>query len=55
MTEPHRRGAPGGRGRRMVLFISPSFGALIQAIIYNIALYLVVVQLYFVFADVINT
>ena len=35
-------------------FVSVPFSALIQAVIYNIALYLVVVQLYFVFADVIN-
>jgi len=39
----------------VVLYLFPvPFAALIQAVIYNIALYLVVVQLYFVFADVIN-
>lgn len=44
-----------GAAAAIVLFLFPiRFGALIQAIIYNIALYLVVVQLYFVFADVIN-
>lgn len=44
-----------GVAAAIVLFLFPvRFGALIQAIIYNIALYLVVVQLYFVFADVIN-
>ena len=44
-----------GVAAAVVLFIFPiRFGALIQTIIYNIALYLVVVQLYFVFADVIN-
>ena len=38
-----------------ILFVVPlRFGALIQVIIYNIALYFMVVQLYFVFADVIN-
>ncbi len=56
----HTGTAPGivllaGVAAAVVLFIFPiRFGALIQAIIYNIALYLVVVQLYFVFADVIN-
>ena len=56
----HDGNAPGvvllaGVAAAIVLFIFPvRFGALIQAIIYNIALYLVVVQLYFVFADVIN-
>ncbi|WP_294517625.1 bacterial Ig-like domain-containing protein [uncultured Pseudoflavonifractor sp.] len=56
----HDGTAPGvvllaGVAAAVVLFIFPiRFGALIQAIIYNIALYLVVVQLYFVFADVIN-
>lgn len=44
-----------GVAAAIVFFLVPvRFGALIQAIIYNIALYLVVVQLYFVFADVIN-
>lgn len=39
----------------VLLYLFPiPFAALIQAVIYNIALYLVVVQLYFVFADVIN-
>lgn len=39
----------------IVLFFVPvRFGALIQTVLYNIALYQVVVQLYFVFADVIN-
>ncbi len=38
----------------VMYFVPVRFGALIQAVIYNIALYLVVVQLYFVFADVIN-
>jgi len=38
-----------------VFFLIPvRFAALIQTIIYSVALYLVVVQLYFVFADVIN-
>ena len=56
----HDGNAPGvvllaGVAAAVVLFIFPiRFGALIQTIIYNIALYLVVVQLYFVFADVIN-
>lgn len=56
----HDGTAPGvvllaGVAAAVVLFIFPiRFGALIQAAIYNIALYLVVVQLYFVFADVIN-
>lgn len=56
----HDGNAPGvvllaGVAAAIVLFIFPvRFGALIQAVIYNIALYLVVVQLYFVFADVIN-
>ena len=56
----HDGNAPGvvllaGVAAAVVLFIFPvRFGALIQAIFYNIALYLVVVQLYFVFADVIN-
>ena len=40
--------------RSFFFFVSVPFSALIQAVIYNIALYLVVVQLYFVFADVIN-
>ena len=44
-----------GVAAAVVFFLFPvRFGALIQAILYNIALYLVVVQLYFVFADVIN-
>lgn len=44
-----------GVAAAIVFFLFPvRFGALIQAVIYNIALYLVVVQLYFVFADVIN-
>lgn len=39
----------------IIMFVVPvRFGAFIQATIYNVALYLVVVQLYFVFADVIN-
>ncbi|MCR4904238.1 MAG: bacterial Ig-like domain-containing protein [Butyrivibrio sp.] len=39
----------------IVIFLVPvRFGAFIQAAVYNVALYLVVVQLYFVFADVIN-
>ena len=56
----HDGTAPGvvllaGVAAAVVLFIFPvRFGALIQTVIYNIALYLVVVQLYFVFADVIN-
>ena len=47
--------APLGAAASLVFFfVSVPFSALIQAVIYNIALYLVVVQLYFVFADVIN-
>ena len=38
----------------IMFFVPVRFGAFIQAAIYNVALYLVVVQLYFVFADVIN-
>ena len=38
----------------IMFFVPVRFGAFIQAIIYNIAFYLVVVQLYFVFADIIN-
>ncbi len=38
----------------IMFFVPVRFGAFIQAVIYNVALYLVVVQLYFVFADVIN-
>ncbi|SFD03513.1 bacterial Ig-like domain-containing protein [Butyrivibrio sp. YAB3001] len=38
----------------VMFFVPVRFGAFIQAVIYNVALYLVVVQLYFVFADVIN-
>ncbi|MCR4998450.1 MAG: bacterial Ig-like domain-containing protein [Lachnospiraceae bacterium] len=38
----------------VMFFVPVRFGAFIQAAIYNVALYLVVVQLYFVFADVIN-
>ncbi len=38
----------------IIFFVPVRFGAIIQAAIYNVALYLVVVQLYFVFADVIN-
>lgn len=38
-----------------ILFVCPlRFGALIQTVVYNIALYYMVVQLYYVFADVIN-
>lgn len=44
-----------GAAAGILLFLFPvRFGALVQAIIYNVALYLVVVQLYFVFADIIN-
>ena len=44
-----------GVAAAIVFFLVPApFGALVQAVIYNAALYLVVVQLYFVFADVIN-
>lgn len=56
----HDGNAPGvvlllGVAAAVMLFLVPvRFGALIQAAIYNVALYLVVVQLYFVFADVIN-
>lgn len=56
----HDGNAPGivlliGVAAAVMLFLVPvRFGALIQAVIYNVALYLVVVQLYFVFADVIN-
>lgn len=56
----HDGTAPGivllvGVAAAVVFFLFPvRFGALIQAVIYNVALYLVVVQLYFVFADVIN-
>ena len=38
----------------IMFFVPVRFGAFIQAAIYNVALYFVVVQLYFVFADVIN-
>lgn len=38
----------------VMFFVPVRFGTFIQAVIYNVALYLVVVQLYFVFADVIN-
>ncbi|WP_204266650.1 hypothetical protein, partial [Escherichia coli] len=34
----------------IIFFVPVRFGAIIQAAIYNVALYLVVVQLYFVFA-----
>ena len=44
----------GAAASLVFFFVSVPFSALIQAVIYNIALYLVVVQLYFVFADVIN-
>lgn len=44
----------GAAASLVFFFVSVPFSALIQAAIYNIALYLVVVQLYFVFADVIN-
>lgn len=44
----------GAAASLIFFFISVPFSALIQAVIYNAALYLVVVQLYFVFADVIN-
>lgn len=56
----HDGTAPGivlliGVAAAVVFFLFPvRFGALIQAAIYNVALYLVVVQLYFVFADIIN-
>lgn len=56
----HDGTAPGivllaGVAAAVVFLIFPvRFAALIQAVIYNAALYLVVVQLYFVFADVIN-
>lgn len=56
----HDGTAPGivllvGVAAAVVFFIFPvRFGALVQAVVYNVALYLVVVQLYFVFADVIN-
>ncbi len=56
----HDGTAPGimllvGVAAAVVFFLFPvRFGALIQAVVYNIALYLVVVQLYFVFADIIN-
>lgn len=44
-----------GAAASLIFFFVPvRFSALIQAAIYNSALYLVVVQLYFVFADVIN-
>ena len=44
-----------GAAAGILLFLFPvRFGALVQAVIYNVALYLVVVQLYFVFADIIN-
>ena len=42
----------GAAASLVFFFVSVPFSALIQAVIYNIALYLVVVQLYFVFADV---
>lgn len=38
----------------VMFFVPVRFGALIQAAMYNVALYFVVVQLYLVFADVIN-
>ena len=44
----------GAAASLIFFFVSVPFSALIQAVIYNAALYLVVVQLYFVFADVIN-
>ena len=44
----------GAAASLVFFFVSVPFSAMIQAVIYNIALYLVVVQLYFVFADVIN-
>lgn len=44
-----------GAAAGILLFLFPvRFGALVQAVIYNVALYLMVVQLYFVFADIIN-
>lgn len=56
----HDGAAPGavllaGAAAGILLFLFPvRFGALVQAVLYNIALYLMVVQLYFVFADLIN-
>lgn len=38
----------------VMFFVPVRFGAIIQAAIYSLALYQVVIQLYFVFADVIN-
>ena len=38
----------------IMFFVPVRFGSFIQVVIYNVALYLVVIQLYFVFADVIN-